>query len=66
MPVGVSIGIAGRPPDGPLAAELIGAADRALYRAKRAGGGRVATSAEEIDSGTPVAAPFGAMEDDRG
>jgi diguanylate cyclase (GGDEF)-like protein len=62
VPIGVSIGIAGRPPDGPLAAELIGAADRALYRAKRAGGGGLATSADRDTPEAVVPAPFDAME----
>jgi diguanylate cyclase (GGDEF)-like protein len=62
VPIGVSIGIAGRPPDGPLAAELIGAADRALYRAKRAGGGGLATSADTDTPEAVVPAPFDAME----
>jgi diguanylate cyclase (GGDEF)-like protein len=39
VPIGVSIGVASYPADAGTATDLIAAADRALYRVKRAGGG---------------------------
>ncbi|HVL54066.1 MAG TPA: sensor domain-containing diguanylate cyclase [Vitreimonas sp.] len=38
LPIGASIGVASHPADGRTATELIAAADRGLYRIKRAGG----------------------------
>lgn len=45
--IGMSIGVAARPPHADSAAELLKAADHALFRAKRAGGGQVAIYVEE-------------------
>ena len=47
LPIGVSIGLGASPADGRISTELIRAADRALYRAKHAGGGQVASSVDE-------------------
>lgn len=44
LPVGVSIGVAVFPDDGPSARRLVVAADEALYEAKRAGRDRVAAA----------------------
>ena len=45
VPIGMSIGVAAFPADARTPGDLVGAADRALYRGKRAGGGSaVATS----------------------
>ena len=47
VPVSVSIGVAAYPHDGRTATELIAAADRGLYRVKRAGGNAVEGDADE-------------------
>ena len=52
--VTTSIGIAGRPENGPSSAlELVAAADRALYAAKAAGRNRVAVSEEVLEPTKP-------------
>jgi diguanylate cyclase (GGDEF)-like protein len=45
--IGMTAGIAARPPHATTGAELIRAADQALHRAKRDGGGRIAIYVEE-------------------
>lgn len=45
--VGMSVGVAARPPHADSATELLKAAHHALFRAKRAGGGQVAIYVEE-------------------
>ncbi len=58
VPISVSIGVAAYPEDARTASELIGAADEALYRVKRAGGNGVATAhdGEEIGGPEPLRA----------
>jgi diguanylate cyclase (GGDEF)-like protein len=51
LPLGVSIGVASHPLDGRTATDLIAAADRGLYRIKRAGG----DGAEPVSSAELVA-----------
>jgi diguanylate cyclase (GGDEF)-like protein len=46
LPIGVSIGAASHPTDGRTATQLIAAADRGLYRIKRAGGQGIEAAAE--------------------
>ena len=50
VPIGVSIGVAAFPTDGRSPGDLVAAADRALYRVKRRGGGGVtaAIDADEV------------------
>jgi diguanylate cyclase (GGDEF)-like protein len=48
VPIGVSIGVAAFPSDGRSPGDLVAAADRALYRVKRRGGGGV-TAATDVD-----------------
>ena len=52
-----SIGVASYPIDGATAAEVLLAADRACYVAKRSGRDRVATAAEGLGAGRRVPAP---------
>jgi two-component system cell cycle response regulator len=48
-PITLSVGIAGVPEHGATAAELLGAADDAMYAAKQAGGSRsVVSHAKEL------------------
>ena len=48
VPIGVSIGLAAFPADARTPGDLVGAADRALYRVKRGGGGN-AVAASDLD-----------------
>jgi diguanylate cyclase (GGDEF)-like protein len=48
VPIGLSIGLAAFPADARTPGDLVGAADRALYRGKRAGGGS-AVAASDLD-----------------
>ena len=48
VPIGVSVGVAAFPTDGRSPGDLVAAADRALYRVKRRGGGGV-TAAVDVD-----------------
>jgi diguanylate cyclase (GGDEF)-like protein len=63
VPVGASVGVAAFPADGRTAATLIAAADAALYRVKRAGGGGVEG---RVRRRLGVASPDGAPSRRRG
>jgi diguanylate cyclase (GGDEF)-like protein len=46
VPIGLSIGLAAFPTDARTPGDLVGAADRALYRVKRAGGGSAVAASD--------------------
>jgi diguanylate cyclase (GGDEF)-like protein len=50
VPIGVSVGVAAFPSDGRSPGHLVAAADRALYRVKRRGGGGVDAAAERDEN----------------
>ncbi len=54
MVVSASIGVATFPTDGALPEDVLLAADRACYVAKRTGAGRVATAAEGLELAAEV------------
>jgi diguanylate cyclase (GGDEF)-like protein len=47
VPIGVSVGVAAFPTDGRSPGDLVAAADRALYRVKRRGGGGLTAATDE-------------------
>jgi len=61
IPVGASLGVAAYPNDGATAAELVRAADMAMYRAKNSGGGVHFYSAEMRTAAEARAALAGSM-----
>lgn len=61
IPVGASLGVAAYPTDGVTAAELVRAADMAMYRAKNSGGGVHFYSAEMRTAAEARAALAGSM-----
>jgi diguanylate cyclase (GGDEF)-like protein len=53
VPIAVSVGVAAYPQDARTAGELIGVADEALYRVKRAGGNGLAAGRDADASRAP-------------